>query len=187
MAEKIFINPLTDIKESDLPVAVFSENCRSLISLAIRLRTGGEKNHYMTMRKLGKVVSQGFTGYREYPLENFMTVGENLKFVSLADVATPEEIKAINDLIEKELGLKGIVGFLKNGYDFLGIFGQLLGLKFINNPWKNYCSERGATYCKMIDKIAKFIPYKPSPEQLNQALNKLICMGVRIIGYWISD
>lgn len=185
MSNKIFINPLTDIKITDLPVVVFSENCRSLISWAIRIRTGGEKNHVMIMTSIDKVASQGFTGYKEYPIQNYMKAGEDLKFVSLADVATAEEIRAIHDQVEGDLNLKGIKKFLKNGYDFLGIIGQLLGLKFINNPWKNFCSERVATYCRMIKRIKALIPYKPSPEKLNEVLKKIL--GIRLLGYWIND
>lgn len=179
--ELLFIDPTRDVAETDFPVIVFSENCRSIISWAIRIRTGGEKNHVMIMTGAGYVATQGFLGYKRLPIADFMRVGEKLKFVSIAECCTDAEKSAIKMAVEIDLARP----WYRTAYDFLGIAGQLLGLKFINNPWKDYCSEIVAKYCKLVKSMAGQIPYKPNPEELNEALKKI--PRTKLLGYWIND
>ncbi len=55
---------ITDIKQSDLPLWVLSDNRRSFIGFIIK-HASGNYNHFMEMRKLTHFASQNFNGFKE--------------------------------------------------------------------------------------------------------------------------
>ena len=128
------INPL-QIKQKDLPLIVLSDNVRGLFAFAIKAHSKGSYNHTMSMIRPGFVATQGMT-YKEVPIEKYMNSKYRLKFWQPQLTGEQEEryVELVNEGLDQN--------WFKKSYDILGVLGQLIKIKLIQNPWKNYCSER---------------------------------------------
>lgn len=168
------INPL-DIKEADLPLIVLADNLRSFIAWGIKKHTKGKYSHIMEMHRVGYFATQGCT-YKEVPVRLYMSGKHRLKFWKCKGL-TPQAREEWLDMTARELN----ASWWKRKYDVLGIIGQAIFLRFINNPWTKYCSERVAT------KIRKFfailVPKHPSPSDCNKALID-DSRTAEVYGYW---
>lgn len=174
--DKKLINPL-DIKGTDLPLIVLSSHSNNLISWLIRLRTKASYNHIMWMIEPGKVATQGWL-FKSIPIVRYMGKWKKLKFWKIKNL-TYVQHKLITELIIRDLAKP----WWKRRYDFLGIFGQLIGLKWINVPWIDYCSEKSTDPLR---KIMEGIPAHPSPKDLND-LFKSRPDDFEVYGYWFFD
>lgn len=173
--ERKIINPL-ELK--DFPVFVFSDDLRSSFSFGIKVRTQGNYSHTMIMVFPQEVVTQGLT-YKEIPLKDYLKSRYILKFWYYTKI-TQEEKRAIFEAVYKDLHQS----WYKRSYDFLGVLGYALNIRWLQNPAKKYCSERVAAYLRLISAVKDKIPLRPSPTELNAILKSIPEM--KILGYWLD-
>lgn len=170
-----FVDPKS-IPQRDLPLIVLSDGTTGLVQWAIKWRTNASYNHVMIMNKPNIFVSQESV-YHEIPLSKYLKKNCRLKFWQMK--INENEKKIILDTIEKQLK----ENWYKRSYDYLGILGQITGWKWINTPWKDYCSERTAD---TIRQIFPYIPSHPSPEDLNEIF-KEHPEHFQVYGKWEED
>ncbi len=161
------INP-KEIKINDLPLIVLSDDRRGFIGWIIKQHSKGSYNHVMMMTRPGYLASQGFLTYAEIPVEKMMKPGIMLKFWRYNPIKHNEKID-INIAIANDLKKN----WFKRSYDFLGIVGQFTGLRWIQSPWKFYCSEIVAKYLRLIPELKDKIPVHPSPADLNKLFHTI--------------
>ena len=136
------IDPLK-IEDKDLPMLIFTR-ANNLFSKAIELREDGLINapndvtHMMVMVEPFYFISQQFTGYYRIPVGQYMVKGITLNLVNFVNM-NPSAKAAMTLAVTSRMALP----WYKKTYDFLGIFGQLIGCPWIHNPWQEYCSEDG--------------------------------------------
>ena len=171
--EKIFVNPLK-LKKKDMPMVVFEADNKGLISFLIR-RFSGQYNHAMWLTQNG-FASQGLT-FNLVPVESYMKQGIKLKFFKIVDL-TKEERAAIYTLIQKRIDAP----WWRKRYDFLGIFGQFIGLRKINNPLTSYCSEQMADDLTL---TIVNIKGKPTPEELEEFVK--VHPRFEYVGHYVED
>jgi len=130
----------------------------------------------MWMHRAGRFASQG-NMFSEAPLKRYMKKNCRLKFWRIKDLTKKER-----DFLLYHINSQLKDPWYKRMYDWVGVFGQAIGLKFINQPWQFYCSERMARDLKGI--VSGLDP-KSSPEDLNEAFKKSDRMEV--YGRWYRD
>jgi len=171
----VHIDPLK-IPQEDLPLIVLSDHSSGFVQWAIKSRTKGNWNHAMVCLKQGTFDSQGNL-FSRIPMSRYMTEHSRLKFWKIKDL-TVEQKALIRLRIIKRLNLP----WWKRRYDYSGILGQFLGLRWINNPFTAYCSEQvRQDFLENIVTIAKH----PSPADLNRRFKRHPWMEV--YGIWNGD
>ena len=138
------------------------------VSYLIKLRTQSEWNHSMVMRNPGYVVSQGIQ-LAENKIDDYMKNGTRMDFFTLTN-PNQNIINLMNAYIDKRLS----GNWFSKSYDFLGIFGQLIGVPAIHTPGLNYCSEFTLSVLKAgsfamnqsDNKIINNQPAESQPQQL---------------------
>ena len=171
----MLIDPL-DLTQEDMPVFVFSDDRRSFIGWAIKAHSKGNYNHIMIMVNPCRVVTQGGT-YKEIPIKRYMKPFIHLKFWKCHNI-TPAEAYQIFNKVGKDLKLP----WWRKLYDFIGIVGHLVGVRWVNIPWLSYCSERVLSYVRV---ILKDVESRQSPAELNELFKKEKRMT--LIGHWWED
>jgi len=166
-----------NIPSEDLPLIVLSDHSSGFIQWAIKARTKANYNHIMSMIKPKFFDSQGNT-FSRVPTSRYMTSKSRLKFWRIKDLNAKDKA-LIKSRILNRLNLPK----KKRGYDYLGILGQLIGLRWINNPWKPYCSEQVRK--DFLESIILDIPKHPTPKELNDIFKKHPWMEV--YGRWSAD
>lgn len=164
------INPY-EIKT--FPVVVLVDNRKSFLGWAIKNHSDGCYNHAMILFMPDLCASQDST-YKAVNITKYMKPHITLKFWAYTGNKKDELI----DSIKKDLKSPKT----KRRYDYLGILGQFLKLRWLNNPKTYYCSERVSKY--LIDIGMKF-PLHPSPSKLNQLFKKNKKM--KSLGYWVDN
>lgn len=168
------INPL-DIKKEALPLLVFTDDVRGFISFGIKVHSKGNYNHTMMLIEPNVLTSQGVL-YRRVPLEKYMTGRHRLKFWQ-PDLSHFKKVRLI-ETIEEALNQP----WWRRTYDYVGILGQLIRLRCIQNPFQSYCSERDSAYLR---EYIPEIPLRPSPSVLNKACEEIEKMVY--YGHWFMD
>jgi len=167
------------IHYSDLPMVVFSDDIRGFIPWAIKARTNGSYNHVMWMTDPGYFISQGLT-YKEIPMEKYMTKKHRLKFWSLATLGDQNKSN-----IQRHINDKRDQPWWKNLYDFPGILGQAIGVRWFNLPWKEFCSEDIARGLRVVPFLRKVIIKAPSPSWLNKEFKQI--PEIKYFGHYMYD
>ena len=175
MKYKKLINPLKI--EDDFPIPLLVSHNNKLISWLIRVFSKGQYNHICWLHRQGVVASQDGS-YKERPLSDYMKKGYKLKLFKLINITCVQR-----KLLLGVIGRKLKKDSFKSRYDFLGLFGQLTGFKFINNPWTNFCSE---SVNEDLKKVLDNTPYKPSPAVLNEYFGENPKI-FKYLGHWISS
>lgn len=170
-----FINPNL-FKKEDMPIIVFSNNDTDLFPYLIRWRTKSSYNHVMWLYEPGTLASQGLL-YNKVPLEKYLKAGNRLEFWKLR-VGKPVKNMLINKLT---YDLKA--PFYERFYNFPGIVGQILGLRWISSTITKFCSDRVGEDMQFIDPS---IPQNASPEMLRDYFISKPEMYEKI-GYWWED
>lgn len=142
------INPidLTKINPINNPRLIFTSQ-PGIISDGIELSEDGswgntdEVSHMMTMTIPNTFNCQDFGGFQHIPVNKYMTPGTKIYCFSFKDM-TPQAYQAMCLIISEKLG--------KQGYDWLQIAGQALGLDFLHMPGTEDCSEEGIREMKGI-------------------------------------
>jgi len=175
---KIIIDPLK-IKESDLPLVVFSDHAWGFINWLIKWRTKGRYNHVMMMIEPGKLASQSNV-FKSIPMKKYLRKGNRLKFWKFKRL-THHQKDYIKYAVRAELKKP----WWGRRYDYLGILGQAVGISKINNPWLNYCSE---IVRRFLCTILMGLPYHPSPKELNEVFkHDRYKEDIEVLGYWFDD
>lgn len=137
------INPINN------PKLVFVSS-NSIISDLIELREdgswgiNGEVSHMMTMTEHGlfNCMEMGLPGgFVQVPVSAYMTKGTKIIFIDFVNM-TPQAYQAMCLIVSERLG--------KQGYDWLQIVGQAIGLDFLHMPGTEDCSEEGVREMKGI-------------------------------------
>jgi len=163
------------ITQDQCPVFIQSSDMRGILGFGIRERTESNWNHSMMMRRPGYLCSQNNL-FREIPLKKYMTKSSILKFWVCEDITEDERTQIFNDVNQQ---LKE--PWYKRFYDYLGVFGQLIGVRGINIEALNYCSERVR---RLIKYIISNLKLKPTPEDIDTAFKESPRM--KILGYWLN-
>jgi hypothetical protein len=176
IGNKWLIDP-ADITEADLPMVVFSSQAINFISWLIRWKTKGEYNHVMFMITPDTFASQGLT-FDRVNIKEYLKPFNKMKFYKFKNLPAEKRIM-LYDIINKRLALP----WHKRRYDFLGIIGQALGIRWLNNPWMFFCSEQVVNDLKQA-KIME-LPAKANPEEINEMFKKRD--DVEYYGHWWND
>jgi hypothetical protein len=144
------------------PLIVFSDHSTSIISWLIKVRTKGTYNHVMTQISDGVVASQDMV-FATKDLSKYQKEGSRLLFV---EIITNDRAK---EAILKSVQAKLELPWHKRRYDWLGIVGQITGLKWFNRKRLEYCSEDvvehlNAGYSEYTDELKKIIITLPKHE-----------------------
>ena len=171
---KKFIDPFAI---NTYPVVVLSLDYIGIIPLIIRLVTRDNYNHIMESRMCGAFVSQNAT-YREVPFSKYMNRNHKLKFWAIKDMTDLEKLKW-NACINRDLTQNVFFRL----YDWLGVLGHLTGIRWLNLPYKSYCSERVAKHLREVFEFD--IRKHPTPAEVNDYLKTE--PRAEMIGYWDGD
>jgi len=148
-----------------VPMVVLSDNVSSWLSWKIKRHTHGFYNHAMILHKLvvGKspwVATQDMPLFRERPLSDYLKGGHRLKFW-VNTSWTPSQKEGIKAACR----LKGLRKWYRRLYDFPGVLGQWLGLKGLQAPHAQFCSEWVAA---ILRETGERVEAQPSPADLNR-------------------
>lgn len=176
------------IPVQDLPLFVFSDNATDLIAFLITWRTKGIWNHSMLAHRPGLFAVQGLT-YKENPMSNYLKKGCRMDFYELVNMDS-----FINTKIYEYISNRLRMPWYKKIYDWVGIFGQAIGLPKIHTPGLEYCSV-DVTNC--LKSVAQFLPELDKsvilaiPNEVNpQELHDIMVSNPKVFkeyGYYESD
>lgn len=180
-----------EITDKDIPLIVFSDLTSGLIEFFIKMRTKGDYNHVMLMHRPGYFASQGNT-YSEVPISRYMKKNSRLKFYQIVGL-TPVQRRFIVESVEKKLKKP----FWQKWYDWVGIAGQAVGIKNINIPGLEYCSEDAPHHPKYMAskalepqselyRVIMGMPEHASPQGLNEYFKKYPDV-FRVFMKWEAD
>lgn len=174
-----WIDPRT-IPENSLPIFIVAEDRQGLFGWAIRWHSKDNYNHAEIMVHPGKVATQNPNGYKEVPIEKCLIKQAFLKFWQF-DPVDRKELDIIRQQVEKDLAKP----WWARRYDFIGLIGQLTGIRWIQSPFGKFCSESVAANLRLIPRLQDIIPKEPNPSELNQIFKAMPDM--KLLGYWWND
>lgn len=170
-------NP-NNIDNKILPLFIFIDDLHSLFGFGIRLHTKGIYSHVAEMVRKEHVVSQDFL-YHEVSLEKYLKPQYRLKFIKYIPITKEQKLHWIN-LVSQELKEP----WYKRRYDYIGVLiGHLFCMRWIQNPWLRYCSERIAEHMRKVfhSGIRKY----PTPSEINQFMKD--DGDFSVVGRWWHD
>jgi len=158
------------------PMLILSDNLKSWVSKRIKQHTHGQYNHAMWAIRPGWVASQGLL-YCEKSIDEFLTDHHRLKLIGSLGW-TPFQRNRIRNAVN--VRLCGSV--YRRSYDVLGILGQAVRLRWINVPWRNYCSESAIQILSQILDTHELGKH-PSPADIDRWVNVHPCK-INILGIY---
>lgn len=171
---KPYINPY---KLEVYPVVVLSCDMVGFIPWVIRAVTRDNWNHVMESRQYGAFVSQNAV-YKEIPFDKYMNKFHKLKIWTIKDMTEVEKLRW-NAAINKDLAAP----LYRRVYDFLGIAGHLLGVRWLQAPLRNYCSERVRKH--LVDVFYFDMQKHPTPADIDNYLEAH--PRGELIGFWDAE
>ena len=166
------------IKESDLPLVILVDDRRGLLGFLIKWHSKGNYNHICEMHVPGFVASQDPVGFRKKPIESYMRPFYHLIFWKHGSM-TEDQKQKWTQVIKDELNLP----WWKRRYDYLGILGQMLHIRWIQNPFIKYCSERVAENMRKVFQL--LIPKHRTPSEMNMTFHGI--KEMKVFGYWFKE
>lgn len=166
------------IKPSDLPLVMLIDDRRGLLGFLIKWHSKGNYNHICEMHTPGFVASQDPVGFQEKPIEYYMRPFYHIKFWQYKAITEVQRQSWLNTL-RAELDAP----WRRRRYDFLGIIGQFLHMRWIQNPFIKYCTERVAEHMRNILRLA--IPKRRTPSEMNMAFHGI--KEMKVFGYWFKE
>ena len=145
----------------DLPLLVLSTSFTGIFSYFIRLRTHAIYSHFMWLHAPGKFASQQAV-FKELSLQHF--VNAKLKFIR-----NPHWNNVQRAMLTERIYAELERPKWRTRYDWINIIGQLFGIKSLQNPSTNICSET-AGFLKLVDQ--DYDLDNPTPDELNKWLNQ---------------
>ena len=149
------------------PLIVLSDNLWSWISFAIKSHTSGRYSHIMMLYDRERLATQDFSGFRSVSVRKYLTGKHRLKFwynKNWSERECKTMIREIRSELSEPAGRKK--------YDFLGIAGQWLGIRWLQNKRKDYCSERVRRPLKKIDSDLRELPDPADPSEYDVFFKK---------------
>lgn len=149
-----YVNPNTINPINNAKLVFTSQD--NIVSDVIELREDGswginmDVSHMMTMTLPGLFNCQNPSGFHQIPVSKYMTNGTRIVFIDFVNM-NPQAYQAMCMIVNERLG--------KQGYDWLQIVGQAMGLDFLHMPGTEDCSEEGVREMKGI------APYLPQSDQ----------------------
>lgn len=162
------------IEKSDCPMIVFSTSRWNLFNYLTGWKTKGLWTHVMVLTQPDTLLTQDWAGLRSVPLANYLKKDMRLKFWKIKNLNQSQR-----DWINLNIYRAMRSPWWTRQYDFLGIFGQAVGWKALNNPWKKFCVERVQS---ILDGVVDQGPAHADPEQYNDALK--LNPRMEVYGYW---
>lgn len=164
------LKDLQDIPANKLPMPVVSESAFSLFGCLIVGHQRDFYSHSMWLYRPGWFATQGFT----FSLKQLEPIAAKCR-LKLFDCEFNQMQKSeIEYRIHEQLNDSW---FLRR-YDIVGVLGQLLGLRNLNIPYLNYCSERVGNDLASV--FPGFQIKKPTPSDINRWCSK----HLKIYGYY---
>jgi hypothetical protein len=148
----------TELLKHGFPQMMLTRNTRSFIGSGISGVTKGFYNHFCWLYSIDEVASQDWI-FRRASLDNYLTDDYIVKFVTdtrWAQRSKQTLMGAINDDLNAP--------FYKRLYDPIAILGQLTGLRWLQLPMLDICSDYGR-YLKFTD--TKYKLKYPNPTSIN--------------------
>lgn len=172
----------------DVPLVVLVDDRNSFIGFGIKNHSKGCYNHVMIMHKPGRVASMDFSGFHDRPITDYMRRNLSLKFWKYAAATETQNLRIILECVKHlpsktDPWYKKLYG--KFSYDFVGIAGQLFNIRWLQLPWKWYCSEITMKILKTAKVVPDNVPNTKSPEEINKLCKTF--GGWEIYGRWWSD
>lgn len=172
MAKFLTYSELFQIPRILMPMPVLSDNIRSWISGAIKGHTKGFYGHFMWLIDYDTLASQGPTGFKRYSIGDYAKCNRLKIFYNVSwDVKTRDNVRRA---IESDLRKP----WYRQRYDFMAYIGQLTGIRAIQSPWADICSEK-ARY------IPGFSLKNPSTTEVNEWLER--SPDFRVYGRYTPD
>jgi hypothetical protein len=168
---------LLQIPQELMPMPVLSDNLRNICSAGIKAHTHGNYSHFMWLISPGTFASMQTNGYKMVKLEDFIG-SDRLKFWYFPMWSDADRLK-VRHAINKELNRP----WWKNRYDFFSYLGHLTGLRWIQSPWSDVCSDK-AKFLKLVEKDFRLV--SPNPEEVNHWL-ETIKPRAQIYGRYTPD
>ncbi len=166
----------SELKEKDLPLIVLADDRRGWIGFLVKRHSHGVYNHIMEMVYPLHFVSQDLSGYREVDVDTYTKHNMTLKFWRIKDT-TEKQKQLWSDRVQANLDAP----WLNRRYDFLGIIGQILRIRWLQNSHTKYCSERIADRLRAVFQID--VPKWLTPSEFNDYMKnneRFECYG-----YWL--
>lgn len=172
----------TELLKRGFPQMMLTRNTRSWLGSSISDVTKGFYNHFCWLYSIDEVASQDWA-FRLVPLDDYLTDKYIVKFVidnRWNRIARQKLIGAINNDLNQPI--------YKRFYDPLAILGQLTGLKWLQLPILDICSDYGR-YLGLTDN--KYNLEYPNPSSINvyqkenQAADINSQLGYLVTARWV--
>lgn len=161
---------------ADFPMAVLSDNLGSPIAGAIKGHTVGSYNHFMWLESPGYFASQDLT-FKRIPVDDYLKGRHRLKFWWNPSW-TQAQREAITAGLRKDLSKP----WYRKVYDWPAIIGQALGIKWLQTPGIDICSDK-ARLLALVD--FRYDLKNPDPQDVNAWLQNTY--GYEVYGRFIPD
>ena len=166
------------LKAYSFPQMMLTRNLRTQVAAAISSKTSGFYNHFCWLISPTRVASQDMM-FREVLLDDYLSDHYAVKFVT--DLRWTHEMK-VRLLVDMNRDLER--PWYKRLYDPLAIFGQWSGMKWIQIPWCDICSDK-AKYLRTYD--PNFNIQYPNPTDINVFQKEWRAMPENdMLGYWVT-
>ena len=147
------------------PLITFTHNFRSPIGKGIQLRTNSLVSHVMESHRPGFFATQDFTGFKTLPfdkVDNKHTYFLFYRYEGLTEKKQEEWWKTIYRDLDEPWWLRR--------YDWLGVVGQLFGVRWLESPFTEYCSQKVKQH--LFEVFGSEIKKRPTPEELRKYCRK---------------
>lgn len=168
------INPL-EFPDNLYPIICLCDNRQGFLSWLIKSHSSGNYNHICELYKKGIVATQNFDGYKEMPIKKYLTKPMFLKFwrIDMTELQQLTWLKMIRDDLDKV--------WWKRRYDFLGLIGQALHIRWLQSPFANYCSEKVNSRVRVLFNQCLD---KPTPSEFDTFLKSF--PPAKVLGYYFE-
>jgi len=159
MYKMITKNELLSSNIIKVPSIVLTSNLYGFFAWRIRVHTKNAYSHAMILHKRDKFASQD-KKFQSVPIEDYLSGKFRIKIWYSPKWSIKEcdnMLKKVNEDLEK--GGK---------YDWIGIIGYFLGLKYINSKNRNYCSEHVKSILHLTNEGLKWEIENPSPGEIDK-------------------
>ena len=172
--KQLSFKEVMDLDEDGYPYLIFTNNLTSWISNIIKKHTAGEYSHVLW--KMDKIcgISQGWILKKINFSKTYLRGNHRVKIWRVKTASLNQKYAMFYD-IKMQL----YKPWYKKLYDWPGIIGQLFRMRWINYPWRNYCSE---SINEVLSLYTSFDMKHPSPSDINKWCEwhqeEVECIGV---------
>ena len=174
----------SELLKHGFPQMMLTRNTRSFLGYKISAVTKGFYNHFCWLINFDTVASQDFI-FRRVSLDSYLTDDYVVKFVTDTRWGFGSRLLLL-DTIHDALRMP----VWKRLYDPVAIIGQYTGIKWLQLPMFNICSDYGR-YMKLND--PKYNLRFPSPSDINkyqkenQACKENHDLGYKVTTRWLPE